>query len=164
MSRLEIPTKGRSELVIEGRYEDAIRLIRKENPFPTTCAFICEHPCEARCRRNMIDAAVNIRGLKRVAVDNAGHVAPPECAPDTGKKIAVVGGGGQHIHDGEELAYQRGQTLYFLDSKSKIRFSHYNKDIAQLYKEYFEAPLSHKSHMLLHTDHKAWEMPRAPKR
>ena len=75
-----------------------------------------------------------------------------------------VGGGGQPIHDGEELAYQRGQTLYFLDSKSKIRFSHYNKDVAQLYKEYFEAPLSHKSHMLLHTDHKAWEMPRAPKR
>ena len=75
-----------------------------------------------------------------------------------------VGGGGQPIHDGEELAYQRGQTLYFLDAKSKIRFSHYNKDVAQLYKEYFEAPLSHKSHMLLHTDHQAWEMPRAPKR
>ena len=88
---VDIP--GYIALVGEGRYEDAIRLIRKDNPFPTTCAFICEHPCEARCRRNMIDAAVNIRGLKRVAVDKAGHVAPPECAPDTGKKIAVVGGG-----------------------------------------------------------------------
>jgi len=75
-----------------------------------------------------------------------------------------VGGGGQPIHDGEELAYQRGQTLYFLDAKSKIRFSHYNKDVAQLYKEYFEAPLSHKAHRLLHTDHQAWEMPRAPRR
>ena len=88
---VDIP--GYIALVREGRYEDAIRLIRKDNPFPTTCAFICEHPCEARCRRNMIDAAVNIRGLKRVAVDRAGYVAPPACAAETGKKIAVVGGG-----------------------------------------------------------------------
>ena len=50
------------------------RLIRKDNPFPTTCGFICEHPCEARCRRNMVDDSVNIRGLKRVAADFAGEV------------------------------------------------------------------------------------------
>ena len=46
-------------------------LIRKDNPFPTTCGFICEHPCEARCRRNMVDDAINIRGLKRFAADYA---------------------------------------------------------------------------------------------
>ena len=88
---VDIP--GYIALVGAGRYEDAIRLIRKDNPFPTTCAFICEHPCEARCRRNMIDDAVNIRGLKRVAADRAGTVPPPDCAPDTGKRVAVVGGG-----------------------------------------------------------------------
>ena len=80
-------------LVGEGRYADAIRLIRKDNPFPTTCGFICEHPCEARCRRNMVDDSVNIRGLKRVAADFAGEVEPPKCAKSTGKKIAVLGGG-----------------------------------------------------------------------
>ena len=88
---VDIP--GYIALVGEGRYQDAIRLIRKDNPFPTTCAFICEHPCEARCRRNMIDDAINIRGLKRVAADRAGKVPPPQCAPSTGKRIAVVGGG-----------------------------------------------------------------------
>ena len=90
-ARVDIP--GYIALVREGRYEDAIRLIRKDNPFPTTCGFICEHPCEALCRRNMIDDAVNIRGLKRMAPDAAGYVAPPECAESTGKNIAVVGGG-----------------------------------------------------------------------
>ncbi|MDD6316438.1 MAG: [FeFe] hydrogenase, group A [Clostridia bacterium] len=75
-----------------------------------------------------------------------------------------VGGGGQPIHDGEELAFQRGKTLYFLDAKSKIRFSHYNRDVARLYETYLEAPLSHKAHQLLHTDHNAWEMPRALKK
>jgi NADPH-dependent glutamate synthase beta subunit-like oxidoreductase len=78
---------------MQGRYADAIRLIRKDNPFPTTCGFICEHPCEARCRRNIVDDAVNIRGLKRVAADFAGEVDPPECAPSTGKRVAIVGGG-----------------------------------------------------------------------
>ncbi len=90
-AHVDIP--GYIALVAEGRYQDAIRLIRKDNPFPTTCGFICEHPCELRCRRNMVDDAVNIRGLKRVAADFAGEVDPPKCAPSTGKKIAVLGGG-----------------------------------------------------------------------
>ena len=90
-AHVDIP--GYIALVGEGRYADAVRLIRKDNPFPTTCGFICEHPCELRCRRNMVDDSVNIRGLKRVAADFAGGVEPPKCAPSTGKKIAVLGGG-----------------------------------------------------------------------
>lgn len=89
----EVDIPGYIALVGEGRYADAIRLIRKDNPFPTTCGFICEHPCEARCRRNMVDDKINIRGLKRVAADFAGKVPPPKCAPSTGKRVAVVGGG-----------------------------------------------------------------------
>ena len=90
-AHVDIP--GYIALVGEGRYADAVRLIRKDNPFPTTCGFICEHPCELRCRRNMVADSVNIRGLKRVAADFAGEVEPPKCAPSTGKKIAVLGGG-----------------------------------------------------------------------
>ena len=90
-AHVDIP--GYVALVGEGRYADAIRLIRKDNPFPTTCGFICEHPCEARCRRNMVDDSINIRGLKRVAADFAGEVDPPACAKSTGKKVAVLGGG-----------------------------------------------------------------------
>lgn len=88
---VDIP--GYIALVYEGRYEDAVRLIRKDNPFPVTCGFICEHPCEARCRRNMVDDSINIRGLKRMATEFAGKVAPPECSASTGKRVAIVGGG-----------------------------------------------------------------------
>ena len=88
---VDIP--GYVALVGEGRYADAVKLIRKDNPFPTACALICEHPCEARCRRNMIDSSINIRGLKRFAVDHAGKVPVPECGEPTGKKVAIVGGG-----------------------------------------------------------------------
>ena len=93
MCPAHVDVPGYIALVREGRYADAIRLIRKDNPFPTTCGFICEHPCEARCRRNMVDDAINIRGLKRVAADMAGKVPAPACGHSTGKKIAVVGGG-----------------------------------------------------------------------
>lgn len=88
-----VDVPGYVALVREGRCEDAVRLIRKDNPFPTVCALICEHPCEARCRRNMLDASINIRGLKRYAVDNAGKVPVPERMPLTGRKVAVIGGG-----------------------------------------------------------------------
>ncbi len=90
-ARVDIP--GYIALVSQGRYADAVRLIRKDNPFPTACALICEHPCEARCRRNMIDDSINIRGLKRYAVDHSGVVPAPENAPSTGKRVAIVGGG-----------------------------------------------------------------------
>lgn len=88
-----VDVPGYMALVGAGRCADAVRLIRKDNPFPTACAYICEHPCEARCRRNMIDDAINIRGLKRYAVDHAGDVPQPACAPPTGKKVAIIGGG-----------------------------------------------------------------------
>ena len=88
---VDIP--GYIALVKAGRFADAVRLIRKDNPFPTACAYICEHPCESRCRRNMVDDAINIRGLKRAAVDRAGEVPQPAPTPSTGKRVAVVGGG-----------------------------------------------------------------------
>ena len=88
---VDIP--GYIALVKVGRFADAVRLIRKDNPFPTACAYICEHPCESRCRRNMVDDAINIRGLKRAAVDRAGEVPQPVPTPSTGKRVAVVGGG-----------------------------------------------------------------------
>lgn len=88
-----VDVPGYVSLVGNGKYNDAVRLIMKDNPFPTSCAFICEHPCETRCRRNIRDAAVNIRGAKRYAVDNASDVHPPKNMPETGKRIAIVGGG-----------------------------------------------------------------------
>ena len=75
-----------------------------------------------------------------------------------------VGGGGQPIHEGREMAAIRSKNLYFLDAKNDLRFSHENPEIKKVYDEYLEKPLSRMAHKLLHTDHEAWEMPLAPKR
>ena len=90
-AHVDVP--GYIALVRAGRYADAVRLIRKDNPFPTACAFVCEHPCEARCRRNMVDDAVNICGIKHFAVTHVGKVEPVANQPSTGKRVAIIGGG-----------------------------------------------------------------------
>ena len=92
-ANVDIP--GYIALAGEGRCADAVRLIRKDNPFPTACALICEHPCEARCRRTMIDDAINIRGMKHYVMDraHASEVPVPACAEPTGRRVAVIGGG-----------------------------------------------------------------------
>lgn len=69
-----------------------------------------------------------------------------------------AGGGGQPIHDGEELADERGKILWKLDANENIRYSHENPEIKTLYDDFLGKPLSEKSHHLLHTDHFAWEM------
>ena len=69
-----------------------------------------------------------------------------------------AGGGGQPITDGCELAGERGARLYDLDVKNKLRFSHENPSVQQIYAEFFEKPLSHNSHKLLHTDQSQWSL------
>ena len=108
---VDIP--GYIALVHEGRYADAVRLIRKDNPFPTACALVCEHPCEARCRRNMIDSSINIRGMKLAAVDNAGEVPAPACMPSTGKRVAIIGGGPSGLSAAYYLQLMGHQTTVF---------------------------------------------------
>ena len=88
-----VDVPGYISLIADGRPADAVRLIRRDNPFPTACAHVCEHPCEHNCRRSMIDDPINIRGLKKYAVNNAGDVPNPACAESTGKKVAIIGGG-----------------------------------------------------------------------
>lgn len=71
-----------------------------------------------------------------------------------------VGGGGQPISvEDEELYGVRGERLYDLDQSNPLRFSHENPVVQALYQEYLGEPLGEKAHHLLHTDHKAWDMP-----
>ena len=69
-----------------------------------------------------------------------------------------AGGGGQPVFDGCELAEDRGQVLYSLDKANKLRFSHENPEVAALYKDCLEKPLSPKAHELLHTDQAKWTL------
>ena len=70
-----------------------------------------------------------------------------------------VGGGGQPIHDGRELARERATVLRTLDKGAQIRFSHENPDVSACYRDFLGEPLSELSEKLLHTDHTAWDMP-----
>jgi len=80
----------------DGDYEGAVNTIRERNPLLLTCGRVCPHPCEDYCRRGIEDEPVSINQLKRFAADyemNSGTRLPVSCAPDTDKKVAVIGGG-----------------------------------------------------------------------
>ena len=108
-------------LVQEGNCADAVKMIRKDNPFPTACALVCEHPCEAHCRRIMIDAPLNIRGIKKYAVDNAraDEVETPARAQATEKRIAVIGGGPSGLTCAYYLALM-GHTVEVFESRKNL--------------------------------------------
>jgi len=79
-----------------GDYKGAVDTIRRRNPLLLACGRVCPHPCEDYCRRGIADEPVSINQLKRFAADfemNSGRRYPITCAPDTGKKVAVIGGG-----------------------------------------------------------------------
>ena len=77
-------------------YSGAVNTIRDRNPLLLSCGRVCPHPCESYCRRGIEDEPVSINQLKRFVADyemNSGKRLPIPCAPSTGKKTAVVGGG-----------------------------------------------------------------------
>ena len=80
-------------LIAEGRYDDAYAVAAEVNPFPSVCGWICTAPCEAACRRGVLDEPISIRTLKRFAAEH-GHL-PPVAAPATRRpeRVAIVGGG-----------------------------------------------------------------------
>ncbi len=82
-------------LIAQGRYSEALAVIREKVPFPGVLGRVCVHPCEQACRRGVLNDPICIKFLKRFAADNdtglwkqSSRVAPP-----TGKKVAVVGSG-----------------------------------------------------------------------
>ena len=138
---VDIP--GYVALVAEGRYGDAVRLIRKDNPLPAVCGLICEHPCEVRCRRTMVDDPVNIRGLKRFAVDHAGDVPLPVPAVATGKKVAVIGGGPGGISAAYYLTLMGHQVTIFEQRKKLGGMLRYGIPNYRLPREELDREISH---------------------
>lgn len=82
--------------IAEGKYEQAVEIIRERNPFPAVCGRICIHPCELKCRRGELDEPVAIRALKRFAADwYFDYPEPvPQPFPKTkNQKTAIIGAG-----------------------------------------------------------------------
>ena len=79
-----------------GEYAEAVLTIKERNPLLLACGRVCPHPCESFCRRGIEDEPVSINQLKRFVADyemNSSQRIPIECAPETGKRVAVIGGG-----------------------------------------------------------------------
>ena len=116
-AHVDVP--GYVALVNEGRYEEAVKLIRKDNPFPSACAYVCEHPCEAHCRRAMVDDAINIGGLKRLAVDHAKAEPAKILYEKTGKTVGIIGGGPGGLTAAYYLA-QMGHQVTVYEQRPKL--------------------------------------------
>jgi heterodisulfide reductase subunit A-like polyferredoxin len=88
--------QGYIALIREGRYEDALRVIKEDNPFPGICGRICNHRCEDACNRGKLDDPINIHALKRFVTDKVyaqEHVPPEPTERVYKEKVAIIGAG-----------------------------------------------------------------------
>jgi len=85
-----IPTQDRINLLRQGKHEEALQLVLKYSPFPASvCGEVCPNPCMDACSRQYVDKSVSMAALGRLSRD----IPAPERKPDTGKKVAIIGGG-----------------------------------------------------------------------
>ena len=110
-----IPVQGYLKLAAQGRYTEALELIKTENPFPAVCGRICNKRCEAECTRGDVDEAVAIDEVKRFIADHDMHEETrfvPKMVNQIGRpyteKIAVIGAGPA----GMSCAYYLAQKGY----------------------------------------------------
>ncbi len=106
-------------LIAGGQYEDAIRVIRDENPLPAVCGRICPHPCESVCNRGKQDEPIAIDALKRFVSDyeiaqrKSGRFVPPTPKKDRKIKVAVVGAGPAGLTVAHDLALEGFRPTIF---------------------------------------------------
>ena len=87
---------GYVTLISEGKFKEAIAVIKEANPLPAVLGRVCVHPCESKCRRAQVDDAVSICALKRFAADTdmaSAHPFRPQPEISKDKKVAVIGAG-----------------------------------------------------------------------
>ena len=145
--------------VMEAALRTAYYVLKRENPKPDLFRIV-------RGLDGIKEASLEIAGIpiKAAVVHGLGNtrklmekIQSGEAEYDFVEVMACpggcVGGGGQPITEGREMAQERGEKLYALDKNNPLRFSHENPSVIALYDQYLGSPLSHMAHELLHTDH-----------
>jgi len=99
--------QGYIALIREGRWQDALRVIKMDNPFPGICGRICNHRCEDACNRGLVDEPINIRALKRFVTDKV-YAEPRQVvqpAPRlSDRRVAIIGAGPCGLTAAQDLA------------------------------------------------------------
>lgn len=152
--------------VMEAALRTVSYILTGENPDPDTFSAVRTEPglrevtytvADIPVRCAVVSGLGNARKLIEQLKEGKVHYDFVEVMACPG---GCVGGGGQPISvEDEELYGVRGERLYELDQSNPLRFSHENPVVQALYQEYLGEPLGEKAHHLLHTDHKAWDMP-----
>jgi heterodisulfide reductase subunit A-like polyferredoxin len=99
--------QGYIALIREGRYQDAMRVIKMDNPFPGICGRICNHRCETACNRGLVDEPINIRALKRFVTDKVYAEPRPLIEPAERlyeSRVAIIGAGPCGLTAAQDLA------------------------------------------------------------
>ncbi|MGX8774397.1 MAG: 2Fe-2S iron-sulfur cluster-binding protein, partial [Bacillota bacterium] len=113
--------QGYVGLIANGEYGEALELVKDKIPLPASLGRVCPHPCEEECRRGLIDEPVSIQWLKRFAADqdlDGEDRFIPEVGEDTGKSVAVIGGGPMGLSAAYFLR-QMGHAVTIFESMPK---------------------------------------------
>jgi heterodisulfide reductase subunit A-like polyferredoxin len=111
-----IAVQGYVNLIAAGRYREALKVIRDENPLPAVCGRVCTHPCEEACARGKLDEPIAIRELKRFVAEweiEQGEMDLPETKPAREEKVAIIGSGPAGLSAAYYLALEGfGVTIF----------------------------------------------------
>ncbi len=113
--------QGYVGLIANGKFDDAIKLIKNKISLPASIGRVCPHPCEKACRRGKVEEPINIAQLKAFAadLDLKGDSYVPDVADSTGKKIAIIGGGPAGLTAGLYLR-ELGHEVTVFDMMEKM--------------------------------------------
>jgi len=106
---MHIDIRGYVRLIKEGKFDEALAVIKQTLPFPSIIGRICTRPCEAKCKRSEVEEAVAINALKRAATEYGKYTDDFSISAEKNEKVAVVGGGPAGImaaYDLRKLGYK----------------------------------------------------------